>query len=412
MRVLLASTGSEGDIRPFYALGKKLIERGHDVKLAAADRWEKRATDLGVPFVAIDPPWDDEKVRALFARILAERNTMKQLAIVLDGLADDQRLSVAPLKALAKDADVVVYPPLFVAAAAAARATGVPHVSVQLAPVHTATSYGPTGANWGRVLNGVMWRFAKLLMRRATDARLNGIVREAGLSDWHDIMLEAASSKLLDLVAVSPHVMPKDPAWGDHIVVTGYWFLDEPSAPDARLEAFVAAGEAPAVVGFGSMTGFDAKKTMEIILEATRGLNRRVVVQSGWAGLGAGDVPKNVHVASFVPHDWLFSRAACVVHHGGAGTTAAAMRAGVPQTIVWHLGDQPVWGKRVAQQGVGREPRCHHDLDAKWLRATIERMTSDEPMKARARALGAEIAQEDGLGCAASAIEDVVARRR
>src|SRR5678815_4085551 len=146
------------------------------------------------------------------------------------------------------------------------------------------------------------------------------------------------------------------------------------------------------------MMGFDAKKTIEIILEAARGLDRRVVVQSGWAGLAAGDVPKNVHVASFVPHDWLFSRAACVVHHGGAGTTAAAMRAGVPQTIVWHLGDQPVWGKRVAQLGVGLAPRSHHDLDAAWLRKTIERMTSDEAMKARAAELGAAIAKEDGLG--------------
>jgi len=408
VRVLLATTGSEGDIRPFYALGQKLVAAGHDVKLAAADRWEKRAIALGIPFAAVDPPWNEENVQALFAKILAERNPMKQLVIVLDGLADDQRLSVPPLKELAKDADVVVYPPLFVAAAAAARAVDKPHVSVQFAPVHPSVMYGPTGANWGRPLNRVMWWMAKRMMRRATDARLNGIVREAGLPEWHDILLESASSKLLDLVAVSPSFMPKDPSWGEHIVVTGYWFLDEPTPASAELEAFVKEGDPPAVIGFGSMTGLDAKKTMEIIMGAARGLERRVVVQSGWAGLSAEDVPKNVHVASFVPHAWLFSRAACVVHHGGAGTTAAAMRAGVPQTIVWHLGDQPVWGKRVAEKGLGLPPRSHHDLDAKWLRASIERMTKDEAMKSRAKEMGEALAKEDGLARAVSAIEEAI----
>jgi sterol 3beta-glucosyltransferase len=407
MRLLLASSGSEGDIRPFYALGRKLVAAGHDVTLAAADRWEARATELGIPFVAVER-WKDDEVRAIFERVLRERNPMKQLAIVLDGIADDQRLAVPRLKELAKDTDVVVYPPLFVAAAAAARAVGTRHVSVQLAPVHTAAGYGPTGADWGALLNRFSWSIAKALLRRATDARLNTIVRAAGLDEWRDIMLESASSTLLDLVAVSPHFMPKDPAWGEHVVVTGYWFLDEPAAtPDPRLEAFVAEGEAPVVVGFGSMMGFDAKKTMEIIFEAARGLERRVVVQSGWAELRANDVPKNVHVAPFVPHAWLFSRAACVVHHGGAGTTAAALRAGVPQTIVWYLGDQPAWGTRVAQRGVGLPMRSHHDLDARWLRATIERMTADGELKARARVMGEAIAKEDGLGRAVSALGGV-----
>jgi sterol 3beta-glucosyltransferase len=382
MRLLLASTGSEGDIRPFYALGRKLVAAGHDVTLAAADRWEARATELGIPFAAVER-WKDDAVRAIFARVLRERNPMKQLAVVLNGIAEDQRLAVPRLKELAKDTDVVVCPPLFVAAAAAARAVGTRHVSVQLAPVHAAEGYGPTGADWGAPLNRFSWWIAKALLRRATDARLNTIVRAAGLDDWRDIMLVSASSTLLDFVAVSPHFMPKDPAWGEHVVVTGYWFLDEPAArPDPRLEAFVAEGEAPVVVGFGSMMGLDAKKTMQIILA-------------------------NVHVAPFVSHEWLFSRAACVVHHGGAGTTAAALRAGVPQTIVWHLGDQPVWGKRVVQRGVGLPMRSHHDLDARWLRTTIDRMTADDELKARARAMGEAIAEEDGLGRAVSALEGV-----
>jgi UDP:flavonoid glycosyltransferase YjiC (YdhE family) len=113
-----------------------------------------------------------------------------------------------------------------------------------------------------------------------------------------------------------------------------------------------------------------------------------------------------VHFAKFIPHDWLFRRAACVVHHGGAGTTAAVFRAGIPQAIVWHLGDQPVWGTRARKLGVSPGFVSYKKLTAPWLKWAIERMCVDPVMRTAARRLGDAVRTEDGVRTAARLIED------
>ncbi len=405
MRALIATTGSDGDIRPFYALAKELMARGHDVLFTAPDHYTQGAADQGIAFRKFGPPWSLDEMGAIFTRVLARSNPLAQLQTVIDAIAEPERQAIPELLAMAAEADVVIYPPLLVAAAAAARAKNVPHVSVQLTPVYRARNYGPTGNDHGPLLNGVQWSLASWLLRRATDPQLNTIVQAAGLAPWRNVLFEAATSTLLDLVAVSAHVIPRDPGWPAASQVTGYWFLDDQGfVPDPALASFVE-GERPVVVGFGSMLGFDAEARTRVILEAVRDLPQKVVVLAGWAELGGAEVPANVHVARFVPHSWLFARAACVVHHGGAGTTAAAFRAGVPQAIVWHLGDQPTWAKKARALGVSPGSVFFRKLTAPWLRRQIDRMISDTAMQEAARALGEAIRQERGLTAAADAIE-------
>ncbi len=410
MRALIATTGSDGDIRPFHALAKELQARGHEVLFSAPDYYAAGAAARGIPFRKFGPPWLPEEMAEIFTKVLALSNPLDQLALVMEIVAEPEREAVPDLLEMVSDADVVIYPPILVAAAAAARAKNIRHVSVQLAPVHRARNYGPTGSNLGPFLNGVGWTMAAWMLRRATDAKLNTIVEAAGLPPWKDVLLEAASSSWLDLVAVSPEVVPRDPGWPTASHVTGYWFLDEPAfVVDPALEAFVG-DDRPAVIGFGSMHGFDVEAVTRTIVDAVRDSKQKVVVQAGWSGLGSADLPKHVHVTAFVPHAWLFARAACVVHHGGAGTTAAALRAGIPQAVVWHLGDQPMWGKKVQTLGVGPEAISHKKLTAPWLRAQIDRMSSDEAMKKSASALGEKIRRETGVTTAASLIEEAVAR--
>ncbi|MGH7439496.1 MAG: glycosyltransferase [Polyangiaceae bacterium] len=316
---------------------------------------------------------------------------------------------VPDLLAIAPGHDVVVYPPMLVAAAAAARACQVPHVSVQLTPLHRARSYGPLGGSLGSVVNGALWSLSGRMLRRATDAPLNSIVEAAGLVPWQGVLAEASPSRLLDLVAVSPTIIEKDSAWPASSQVTGYLFLDEPDfVPGPDLAAFME-GEPPVVIGFGSMHGFDVDITTRAIVGAVRDLPRRVVLQSGWAGLGRTELPKHVHLARFVPHSWLLPRAACVVHHGGAGTTAAAFRAGIPQTFVWHFGDQPTWARRAKRQGVSAGSVRHDKLSGRWLRPRIDRMLADEDMQVTARRLGEAIRKENGAASAAEKIERAVA---
>jgi sterol 3beta-glucosyltransferase len=290
---------------------------------------------------------------------------------------------------------------------AGARVTGRPYVACHLTNTARSRNINPMGSDLGRVLNAFFWTVARWIARRATDRVLNQVIQAAGLAPWRDVFFESSHSGLLDLLAVSPHVIPRDPLWPDSYVSTGYWFLDEPSfTPDSDLAAFVAA-EPPVVVTFGSMAGVDAKAHTEKLVDGLRRHGRPAVLQAGWANLGEGPLPSNVRRVGFVPHGWLFSRAACVVHHGGAGTSAAALRAGVPQIVVWHMGDQPTWGKLMARLGVAPGARSHKALDGFWLARTLTGVLANERMRSRASELGALVRDEDGLGTAVHLIEGV-----
>jgi sterol 3beta-glucosyltransferase len=420
MRVLIYTIGSEGDVQPYLALAKRLLAAGHDATLATNERCATRAAAVGVPFTPVGLPFDEAQLEPLYARLLAktpatfptpDKNLLQQLTFIIEALEQEQRAAVPQLMALARESDVVVYSSLCVAAAAAARAVGTPHVSVHHSwPVHRARGYSPANVDLGRLGNALAWSLAGWMIRRATDERLNTIVAAAGLPPWRDILLDASHSRLLDLLPVSPLVLPHDPLLGPACRTTGYWFLEEPEfVPPDDLAAFVA-DEPPVVIGFGSMTGFDARATTMRLLEAVRGLGRRVILQSGWAGLAATQLPPNILVTGFVPHGWLYARAACVVHHGGAGTTAAVFRAGIPQAVVWHQTGQFEWGRKVVQLGVGPPSCAYHALSAGWLRRTIDRLLADDGMTTRARALGAAIRSEDGTGVAVHAIEAAVTK--
>ena len=408
MKILLVTLGSEGDFRPFLALGKGLLAKGHQVAIASSDNYEAKANAAGVPFHTVGAPWNDEEVRDVFARILRERSPLDHLRIVAEYTKHQTIGTVSAFEALLADADLVVYHPLAFVAAAVARKRGLAHASLQFAPMRRASSYSPTGHNFGSLVNGLIWWAALGAMRRASDASLNEVVAAAGLPPWKDVLMEASLSDALDLVAVSPALFPRDRLWPETTKLTGYLFLDEPDfAVDIELRAFVdgVAPKKPLVIGFGSMLGFDAAKISEIVVNAVSDLDHPVVIQSGWSGLAAAGVLPHVHVAKFVPHDWLLPRAFGMVHHGGAGTTAAAMRAGIPQAVVWHLGDQPVWGKHVHRRGLGPKPISHHDLTSARLRAQINAMLGSPSMVEAARALGEQIRKEDGVGAAVEAIE-------
>ena len=157
------------------------------------------------------------------------------------------------------------------------------------------------------------------------------------------------------LYGYSPAVIPPPADWGADVHVTGYWFLDpaEDWTPDAALADFLAAGPPPVYVGFGSMSSRNPEETANLILDALARAGQRGIIHAGWNGLQRSDLPGSVMMVDGVPFAWLFPRVAAVVHHGGAGTTSAGLRAGVPSVVVPFFGDQPYWGQRVADLGVG-----------------------------------------------------------
>jgi UDP:flavonoid glycosyltransferase YjiC (YdhE family) len=161
--------------------------------------------------------------------------------------------------------------------------------------------------------------------------------------------------------------------------------------------AFLAAGPPPVFIGFGSMNNRDPEGVTNLVLEALAHTGQRGILATGWGGLHTADLPETVFPVGDTPYSWLFPRMAAVVHHGGAGTTAEGLRAGVPSLLIPFFTDQPLWARRVAALGVGPTPIPRKQLSADRLAAAIGQAVGDEPMRARAAKLGAKIRSEDGV---------------
>jgi sterol 3beta-glucosyltransferase len=212
----------------------------------------------------------------------------------------------------------------------------------------------------------------------------------------------------------SPLVVPKPADWDESIRLTGYWVLPADPAwrPPPELEAFLAAGPAPVYVGFGSMTPARAGRLTAIAVDALAATGQRGVLLGGWGALGAGELPSSVIAVRDIPHEWLLPRMRAIVHHGGAGTTGAALRAGVPSIVVPLGFDQPFWGRRVQALGVGPRPISRRRLTASRLADAIRIATTDGTMQARAASLGAALRAERGVANAVAEIEAIVIRSR
>jgi UDP:flavonoid glycosyltransferase YjiC (YdhE family) len=212
----------------------------------------------------------------------------------------------------------------------------------------------------------------------------------------------AMLSKRLLLLPVSPHVATPDPRWPAYVRQTGYWFPrpQENWQPLADLMDFISKGERPVVVSLGvmSQSGKPARQAALLTLSAILQSGRRAILQ-GWQETLKGEkIPDTVYLAGSMPHDWLFAQASAVVHHGGFGTTAAALRSGAPSILIPHVIDQFYWGQQVAALGVGPQPITRGKLTAPALTAALQQAAGDPEMQRRAADLGARIrADADGV---------------
>jgi len=217
----------------------------------------------------------------------------------------------------------------------------------------------------------------------------------------------------------SPALIAKPKDWGPHISISGFYFLKSSNyTPASDLQTFLDTGPAPVYIGFGSIVLDDPNAMTELIFEAVKKTGQRVLLSKGWGGMGADElqIPDNVFMLGNVPHDWLFKHVSCVVHHGGAGTTAAGITAGKfpmlnvllrqmltlylhhsgrPTLVVPFFGDQPFWGAMVARAGAGPEPIPHKQLTADKLADAINFCLKPESLD-RAKALASKIAAERG----------------
>jgi sterol 3beta-glucosyltransferase len=418
MNVTILASGSRGDVQPFVALGAGLARAGHRVRLAADGCFAGLVRAHGLAFA----PISGDVRRQLETEWAALERRGSNPVVLLRALARDARrmapVWAAEAHAACADADAILTggASAYVGATLSER-LGVPCVQGMLQPLAPTAAFPsplmpprrlPGWAN--RLTHRAVLRLAWLAFR----PMVNGIREALGLPPWRRLPVERFRTASLMLCGISPLVLPPPPDWPPHVEMTGYWFLDDADgwAPGPDLATFLAAGPPPVYVGFGSMADRKAANTTAIVLEALRRSGRRAVVAAGWGGLGTGTLPDTVFPIGEAPHDRLLPLMAAAVHHGGAGTTAAVLRAGIPAVVVPVLGDQPFWAHRVALAGCsgGTIPRPR--LTAERLAAAIGRAVGDPGLHRAAADLGARIRAEDGVGRAVARFEAWVGGRR
>ena len=301
------------------------------------------------------------------------------------------------------DPDLIIHHPKSIAAPHIGEALGRPTLLASLFPGFTPTAAFPSPMLPFASL-GPLNRASHVLAIRGADVLFGQIV-----ADWRraslNLTVRPRRRPSSALYAYSPLVASVPADWGHDVLVSGYWFLDHDRwRPSAQLEAFLNAGAPPVYIGFGSMPGIDPARLAALVVQALAKTGKRGLLATGGGALELANAPCDVHVIAGAPHDRLLPRVSATLHHGGAGTTAASLRAGKPTAICPFFGDQPFWGRRVAQLGVGPPPLDRRTLSVESLVAAIIRM-DDPQMRQRAGALGAAIRDEDGVATAVHFIE-------
>ncbi len=412
MRITILAIGSEGDVRYLLALGKGLVAKGYTVNFATHRIFEKRVRNLGFEFSLIQANpgellnSDAGQIAMAHGKVLDFIRTLRP-EILQAGI---------DCWAACQGTDAIIYSPVaWYFGADIGDKLGVPNMAAWAQPVD------PTGAfpSWmvtqsrlGGLLNRMTYLVTHALSWWPVMSAVNQWRREQLKlpphgPDWHHAYHQRPNPVLY---AFSPRVVPKPRDWGEHINITGYWFLDEGAGwqPPAELANFLAGGSPPVYIGFGSMSNRTPQEMTALAVEALKLANARGILATGWGGIGSQELPGTVFRVDYAPHDWLFPRMAAAVHHGGAGTTGATLRAGIPCIVVPHIMDQPFWGKRVADLEVGPQPIPRKKLTVERLASAITQAMNDTQMRQRASALGERIRAEKGIDQALKVIGQVI----
>lgn len=408
MKITILTYGSRGDVQPFIHLSLGLMARGHFVKLVAPARFQNLVEEYSIPFVPIagDP--------AELSRHLNDSgaNILKMIRGLLGHAVEIGADVLRQAEAACEDADLIVHTFMHaVGAHTLAREKNIPDVHVQLFPMFTPTGdYPNISLPHSKLKSWNLWTH-KLAHRIAFWTSKFGyeqVRRQAGLpkrklySPFDDHTLRP---RTLVLCAWSPIVVPPCSDWTPNIHVTGYFFsnFDDAYQPSDVLNSFLAAGEPPVCISFGSMLNRDAEKIDRIVREALTKTNHRAIILSGWSTLNNMSSGKIIYFDS-VPHQWLFPRCKAVIHHGGAGTTSAGLRAGIPNIVIPFAADQPFWANRVHAIGTGPKPIMVKELSVENLtQAIIE--SEHQAVCKQSRFIAQNLRRENGVAASVALIE-------
>ena len=405
MRVLMVTPGTRGDVVPMAGLGSRLRTLGFDVAIAANAAYAPLVVDAGCEhrelpgdmshLVTPAPPGEKASGAGM-------RSYMRDLGSYFDLAA------TGTLAAAEAGADVILANAVAPFAYDVAEALGIPAIGAHLQPTERSTAYPPVVLGTARSLGPAGNKLLGALISEGKapyDAPSARIRRALGLDKKSRATTERHRRKANRPVlhGISSKVFPRPADWRSGLSMTGYWWpAAEPAwQPPVELLEFLEDGPPPVFIGFGSSAALEA----DFMLDAAHGAGVRAVLQ------GVQDVsgPDALSIGA-VPHEWLFPQMAAVVHHAGAGTAAAGLRAGVPTVSVPIYTDQPFWAARIASLGAGPQPVPYKEVTKERLAAAISQAITRPGYAARARQLAAVLATEDGTAPVAAALRAAAAK--
>ena len=416
MNITILTYGSRGDVQPFLALAVGLQDAGQVVKLVAPHRFAEFVSERNVTFVPLagDPEVISERLN------IAGKNPMGMIHSISSYIFSIGDQVARQAFAACKDADLIVHSFLFTTGGhSLARKLGIPDVSVQTFPIFTPTRYIPPvpmpGLPLGQLsylfhwlITQVFWHGGNIGFKRLQKADPESFNLELHWPFYKNVVRIPTPLVL----ACSPTIIPRPPDWtSSYIHTPGYFYLNAPAEykPPSSLKDFLASGEPPVCVTFGSTIHKNPERIYQAVLGALEKTENRAVILSGWSDLQNFPFTEKILVLESVLHDWLLPQCKAVIHHGGAGTTAAGLRAGIPNIVVPSASDQPFWGKQVYINGAGPKPISVEKCSTEKLTKALAE-AADITIRNRAQAIGKKIRSEDGVGETVAIIEDLAAK--
>lgn len=417
MHITILAHGSRGDVQPYVALGVSLKQAGHSIRLAAPELFRPFVAEYGLDFAPLagDP-------RILMQNAVEQAggkpDLLRTIPVVLKYAMPVALQVIADARQACQGTQAIIHS-FFTTTVGheTALQLGIPDFSALVFAVFSPTTAFPNASFPALPLGGwynrftheaftqAYWQGGRLAYNWARRGKHN---EYPPLSEWPFTVGNQQLTPIL--YGFSPYVLPKPPDWGEHIHVTGFWYLPAPASwsPPDELVGFLEAGSPPVYIGFGSVIARDASRLTELVLAALSKTGQRGIFVSGWGGLLKDHLSEQVFMLESVPFDWLFPRVTGAVIHGGIGTTAAAMQAGIPVAVIPFTADQTFWGEQVYRLGIGPRPIPHRKLTVENLSQAIREIVSNPSLRQRASQVGYALRSENGVGNAVRIIEQYI----
>lgn len=410
MKIGIQTWGSHGDIRPFVALAGGLQSAGHDVTLVItcvdSERYNALGARTGFKLEVVATPVISDRLllEKIGDTLIHERNAIKQTQMAIEQFLLPAEFEVFQASnRLCADNELVIGHYFLYTLGAAAERHGRPYVSVALAHGAVPSAFRPPSGvpDLGSLSNRLAWRLARFVLNKSLKKYPDRLRAKNGIKPAGDLIDNVWASEYLTLLAISPTICERKADWPDHYFVCGALDTQESVAESGiseQLQSFVSNGPPPVFMTFGSMiSGSDERQAIALLTSAARAASVRAIIQAPHSSELGFESSSQIHYVSSAPHSALFPRCALVVHHGGAGTSQAALRAGIPSVVVAHTAEQELWGQELHRMGVTCKAILRDKATPDSIAAAITLVARSGHMAESAKKLGARVSKEDGV---------------